>query len=662
MLIKLGLNNVKHNFKNYISYFISTVVSVFILMIFYSIYYTAEIQSFSSSRVKVGVIFKAASFIVILFSAIFISYANSFFIKRKKKELAIYSLVGMKKKEIAVLMFFENIFLGMIALVTAVPLGVFTAGYFLKILTLFMNSAVSIEYTFDIRSLLMTCAVFILIFLLNSIKAYKIIYKFKLIELIHASKEGEKKPKFSKALAIISLIMITIGYVGALLIDAESGGMKMVYEGIVVILFVVAGTYLLFNNLIVYILTTRKKNKKSYYNRENLLSISQIIYRIKGNSNLLATIAVLSAVAITALCFTFSFGMVLEKVEPNGSPFSVMFEGSDNELNEKADAVISDHDEVNVTYKNDFIMINGYGLTDNYKGPFRRDLKAPFDMYIMSKSEYMDIIDNSGFNKGSDIASRPVNIEINDDSQCFFIEVTNLSEGRRRLQGDKLNASIGGKDYEFTISDSDVKCVLGINFQKTAIVVSDSCFNKLLENNKDNITVIRTYNFDKLLESENLCNELSKIMPQDKCFTSYCEMYVSGHTLYGSYVFIGLFIGILFVMSTGSIMYYKQLTEAYEDKERYAILYKIGLTKKEILKIVIKQLSFIFAMPILFALMHSIAALAGYINYCGWSVSQVEWVSTVLVGYLIIYFCFYVLSVFSYMKVISSKPSYVSSN
>ena len=98
-LFKLGINNVKHNFKNYVSYFISTLISVFILMIFYSIYYTQEIQAFSSEKVKVGAIFKAAAFIVIIFSAIFIWYANSFFIKNKKKEVAIYSLVGMKKRK-----------------------------------------------------------------------------------------------------------------------------------------------------------------------------------------------------------------------------------------------------------------------------------------------------------------------------------------------------------------------------------------------------------------------------------------------------------------------------------------------------------------------------------------------------------------------------------
>lgn len=657
-LFKLGINNVKHNFKNYVSYFISTLISVFILMIFYSIYYTKQIQSFSSGKVKVGAIFEVAAFIVIIFSAIFIWYANSFFIKNKKKEIAIYSLVGMKKKEIGMLMFFENIFLGVLSLIVGVPLGAITSRFFLKILTICMKSSVSIEYTFDIRAVVMTIFVFMIIFLLNSIKAYRIIYKFKLIELIHASKEGEKKPEFSKLLANLSIIMVVSGYVGALIIDVESGGMKMVYEGLFVTLLVVLGTYLLFNNLIIYMFKIFEKNKKVYYKGENLLGVSQIIYRIKGNSNLLATIAVISAVAITALCFTFSFSMFLEKVAPNGCPFSIMYEGGNEKLNKCVEDVINNHNEINETYKKDFLMINGSGLTEKYKGSFGRDLKSPFDMFVISESEYKDIINDSGFNKGTDIVDRPTDIKINKDNQCFFIEVSSLASGRGRLTGDELNATIGGKAYKFDISDSDVKCVLGVEFQKTTIVVPDISFNKLLDDNKNNVTIIRAYNFDNQLKSGDVVRELSKIIPSDNHFASYYDMYTSTHTLYGSYIFIGIFIGILFVVSTGSIMYYKQLTEAYEDKDRYSILSKIGLSKKETLRIVIKQLGFIFVMPLLFSILHSIAALAAYIKYCGWSISQIEWIGGTIGVYIVIYLCFYILSVKSYMRIINKNAVY----
>ena len=658
-LFKLGINNVKHNFKNYVSYFISTLTSVFILMIFYSIYYNHEIQLLSSSKVKVGAIFKVAAFVVIIFSAIFIGYANSFFIKNKKKEIAIYSLLGMKKKQIGVLMFFENIFLGILALIVGIPLGTFTARLFLRILSMCMKSINPIEYTFDIRSVAVTIFVFMIIFLMNSIKAYRVIYKFELIELLHAAKEGENKPEFSRALALLSLIMIGSGYICALKMNLESGGAQMLYKGLLIMLLVVVGTYILFNNLIIYIFKLFEKNKKMYYKGENLIGVSQIVYRIKGNSNLLATIAVVSAVAITALCITFSFNMVIEKVAPNGCPYSIMYQGGNEDLNNRIEAVINKHKEIKTTYKTDIVMINGSGLTPKYKGPFGKNLKSPFDMFIMSASEYKNIMNNSNFNDGTDVTDRPRDIKLSKENQYFFIEVSSLAHGRGRLVGDRLNANIGGKAYKFDISDSDVKCVLGVKFQKTTIVVPDVTFKKLLKQNGNNTTVIRAYNFDNQLKSRNVVTALNRAIPANIPFNSYYDMYTEVHTLYGSYVFIGILLGILFVVSTGSIMYYKQLAEAYEDKNRYSILSKIGVTKREILRIVSKQLGFIFAMPLAFGILHSIFPIIAYMKYSsGFSISQMEWTLETMGVYVLVYLCFYLLSVKSYMKIITKNTVY----
>lgn len=658
-LFNLGANNVKHNLKSYVSYFISTLTSVFILMIFYSIYYNHQIQSFSSERVKVGAIFKAAAFVVIIFSAIFIGYANSFFIKNKKKEVAIYSLLGMKKKEIGTLMFFENIFLGILALIVGVPLGAVTSKLFLKILTMCMKSDNPIQYNFDIRSVGMTIFIFMIIFLMNSIKAYGIIYKFRLIELMHAAKEGEKRPEFSKTLSLLSIIMVSSGYFLTLKMNLESGGIQMLYKALIVMLLVVVGTYILFNNLIIYVFKLFEKNKKAYYKGENLIGVSQIVYRIKGNSNLLATIAVISAVAITALCFTFSLNLTLDKVAPNGCPYSIMYQGGNEDLNKRVEAIINNHKEIKTTYKTDIVMINGSGLTQKYKGPFGKDLKAPFDMFVISASEYKDIVNNSGFNDGTDITGRAKDIKINKENQCFFIEVSTLAKGRGRLIGDELNSTIGEKAYKFDISDSDVRCVLGTKFQKATIVVPDIFFNKLLDDNRNNTTVIRAYNFDNALKSGSVVTELDQIIPRDRNFSSYYDMYREVHALYGSYVFIGAFLGILFVVSTGSIMYYKQLTEAYEDKNIYSVLSKIGLTKKETFRIVSKQVGFIFAMPLLFGILHSIFPLIAFIKYCsGFSMSQMEWVGITMGVYVLIYLCFYFISVKSYMKIVTKNAVY----
>lgn len=500
-IFNLGLKNIKHNFKNYISYFISILTSVFILTVFYSIYYNNSIQSFSLKRAKVIIIFKMASFMVILFSAIFIWYSNSFFIKNKKKEIAIYSLVGMKKKEIGMLMFCENIFLGIAALIIGIPAGAMASTFFLKVLTICMKASKPIKYNFDIRIVMMTFIVFIVIFAINSEKAYGTIYKFTLIELLHAKNYGESVPKYSKKYALLSIIMISCGYFIALTMNLTIGGSILMIKAVIILFLVVCGTYMLFDNFIIYVLTKLQKNKKIYYKGENLIGISQIVYRIKGNSKLLATIAVISSTAITALCFTFSFNMMIDKIIPNGAPFSVMYESGDDILNKKVENLINDG-ENNITYMMDITAINGRGLTQNYEGPFEAHTNNPFDMFIISESQYKDILKNSYLNKDTDLSSRVVDIKIPHENDCFFIEVSHLAEGRGRLSGEKLNVDVNGEKYSINISDSDIKGILGIRFQKTTIVIHDKLFKQLLKSNKDNLTVIRAYNFNNPLKDD----------------------------------------------------------------------------------------------------------------------------------------------------------------
>lgn len=653
-LFSLGINNVKHNFKSYVSYFISTAFSVFILFVFFSIYFNRQMESYSSGRLKVYIVFKAASIIVIIFSALFIWYANGFFIKSRKKEIAIYSIVGMKKREIGILLFCENIFLGILAIIAGVPLGAMASKFLFQLLVNVMKAHVTAYFTLDIRAVLATTIIFMVLFVFNSIKAYRVVYKYRLIELLHADKEAEKVSEGSKVMALASIAMIFVGYFIALT-KILQGGSKMMCFALLVLILVIAGTYILFNNFIIIMLAKLKKNKKLYYKGENLISISQILYRIKANSNTLATIAIVSAVAITAIGFTFSFYIGLQKMPSYLSPFSLMYKGGDTDLNNKVEQIINKHSEVKVTHKSDIILINVKALTSKYKGPYCIDLKAPFDAYIMSKSEYSEIMNNSEMSKTNSVDGFQVVRDLNftKDNQCFFIEVTNESQ-RGRLKGEKVSVQSSVNKFNLDIIDSDGKGVVGKNFAKTTIVVTDDIFNKLLNSNKDNITKIRGYMLDNSLNSEKLVFELNQMITQDRYFDSFYNAYSNTYRIYGCYVFIGAFLGILFILSTGSILYYKQLTEAYEDKERYSILKKIGVSKKETRNAVVKQLALVFGLPILVALFHSAAALYMFIAYASGAKILIECVVGVVLAYIAIYSCYYMISVKSYMKIIKS--------
>lgn len=653
-LFKLGIYNIKHNFGRYFSYFISTLFSVFMLFTFFSIYFNKQIQAFSSGKVKVDTVFKAASIIVIIFSALFIWYANSFFIKSRKKEMALYSILGMKKKEIGTLLFCENMSLGVLSIIIGLPLGAIASRFLLQFLVNIMKSSVDIQFTLEVKAVFATAIIFIALFVFNSIKSSEVIYRFKLIELLSAEKESEKPPESSKIIAIIAIVMIFSGYFIAYN-KLLNGGSKMMYYGLLVLILVVGGTYILFNNFIVILLNSLKKNRKLYYKGENLISISQILYRIKANSNLLATIAVISAVAITALGFSFSLYMSLETQIPYSAPFSLMYKSGDKTLNNEVDKIINKHNEVKVTHKSDIVLIDGTALTSKYKGSYGKDLKAPFGVSIMSISEYNEIINNTELTKAVDRLGIVKNLNFTGDNQCFFIEMSNDTK-RGRLKGEKVSCTTLGETFNLNIVDSNDKGVLGTSFGNTTIVITDTAFKKLVAVNRDSNTVIRGYSLDNSLKSEKLVAELDNIIPKDSYFNSFYSENATAYRLLGCYVFIGILLGVMFVLSTGSILYYKQLMEAYADKERYKVLRKIGANKREMRHMVSKQLAFIFGLPLLVSLFHSSAALSVYIvKLMGADKIVIECTLIMVAVYIAIYLCYYMLSVKAYMKIIRSN-------
>lgn len=656
-LFKLGVSNVKHNFGKYFSYFISTVFSVFMLFLFFSIYFNKQIQAFSGGKVKVDTAFKAASIIVIIFSALFIWYANSFFIKSRKKEMALYSILGMKKKEIGTLLFSENIFLGLFSIILGLPLGIVVSRFILQLLVNMMKANVNIKFSLEPKAVIATILIFAVVFIFNSIRSSKVVYQYSLIELLSAEKECEVSTEGSKGMALISILMIFAGYIIAYTKTLQ-GGSKMIYFGLLVLVLVVAGTYILFNNLIVILLNNLKKNKKLYYNGENLVSISQILYRIKANSNVLATIAIVSAVAITALGFTFSLYMSLEKQTALSVPYSLFYKAGDKELDTKIYDVINKHDEVKITHKSDISIIEAAGLTKKYKGPNGKDLKAPFGVKIISESEYNEILRYSELYKSAYSLKMVKNLELNKDNDCFFIEVsTTDKKGFLKGENVKIESScVSEEAFNLNIVDSDVNGVLGYNLGGTTVVVTDKTFKRLTNNNAYNSMLIRGYSLNDSLKSEKLVSELNKIIPREAYFDSYFSEHANGYRLMGSYVFIGMFLGILFVLSTGSILYYKQLTEAFSDRGRYSILRKIGTKKKETKHIISKQLALIFGMPLIISLMHSSVALAAYIvKLMGASKLVIESTLVITAVYIVVYSFYYVISVNSYTKIVSSK-------
>ncbi|OBR89652.1 MULTISPECIES: FtsX-like permease family protein [Clostridium] len=627
--ISLAVNNVKKNFNNYVMYLISAVFSVMIFYIFSSIAFNEVIMKLADNKPIVKAIFKASAGIVALFSFVFIWYSNSFFLKTRKKEIAIYSMVGMEKKQIAKMLFYENLIIGVLAILCGIVLGTMFSKYFSLMLIYLMKETLNIKFIISLKAFEITIVVFCILFLLNSFHSYSIIYRYKLIELLSAQKEGEKQPNTSLITSILSLVFIAAGYI----MTYDKTTMQLVKIGIPIVILVSIGTYFLFSSFIIIFIRTIKRNRSVYYRGENMISVSQILYRIKSNAKTLSVIALLSAVTLTSVAASYSFYKTTEKDMGKDMVFSYEFVNADSSLNKKIEDTINKYD-------NKLISRNNLKL-----------ISAKVNLPILNKDDFEGkIISQSDYNSVITIKNRGNKVNLK-GNECLFIQTSKGSSKKYTYLRNPVLVKLENSIMNFTIIKSTDVQVVSPAVAASTIVVSDKAFKGISSQNK--ITNMNGYivqNPEKSKElTKKLNEEVSKDIYVDSYYDSYQGFYKGGAVL----IFIGMFLGILFFLATGSIISFKQLMEASDDERRYSTLRKIGMNRQEIKKSIAKQLSVTFGMPLVVAICHSTAALIvfqrlmneGIMNYC----------VIIMLGYILMYFLYYIVTVNSYTNIVCKK-------
>lgn len=665
----IALNNIKKKFGNFLIYFISTIFSVTIFSLFCSIYYNPQFSQYRFGAGKMAVVFQASAVAVILFSSIFVLYSNKFFIKTRKKEIAIYSLLGMKKSQIGRMMFYENIIMGILATACGVILGAAFSRFFSMILLNLMAAGTKVSFSIQWEAIVTTVAAFLILFVISSLNAYGIIYRYKLIELLSANKEGEKIPKYSVIGGMVSVVMIITGYVIALNMNVNAGGLKLLFPSFFVLLFVVTGTLLFFTNFVPMVIVKLEKNKSFYYKPVNFVSISQIIYRIKANSRTLSIIAIIGAATITMMSATYSMYKGLETIVEYYSPFSYLCKDVDDAKYNEMLKTVKQVGEVNVITTNRFKLIKVQGQNNDYSVETENNPGMVFDAYILSQSDYKSIINNTKAKTGSlSNIKTDFNMDLK-DNECYFIDGNTTGKYCENLTGSTVNVRFSNSISNYNINGLSLHKYIGMFdlYKKPTIVLSDSVYNKYLEHTgAENVVSFTGLMFDKPEGSESTVEALNKIAPENKQVSSsvgianisYIGFYKSTFSLYGAFVFIGMFIGILFLLASSSIIYYKQIIEAQEEINRYDILRKIGMSGKEVKKSISKQLAIVFGIPLFIGLIHSVIALLTYnrtMDLIGKETPTMLNALMIVVFYIIVYCFFYALSVKSYMRIVWGK-------
>ncbi|MCP3740694.1 ABC transporter permease [Rossellomorea sp. BNER] len=640
-LFSIARKNIRQNFTNYFLYFASMIFSIVIYFTFVSLKYDETIQATSDASPKISSAFSGAAVVLMIFVAIFIWYSNSFFTRKRKKEVGLYSLLGVRKKQIGRMLFYENFIMGLLALIIGILLGSVLSKFFVSILMSVMGFEAIGNFTISLAAIVNTIIVFSLITMITSFQGYRLIYRFKLIELFQADKEGEQEPKSSFIMALLSVLLVGIGYWLALQNLMESNAWKalgFMVTPLVILASVILGTYFLFSTLTVYLLKMSRKNKRSYWKGINLIGTSQLLYRIKGNARTLTIIAVLSATTLTAVGTAYSLYYNNRSNVELANPNSMMFiEQDKNGTNQVRDIVLNNKNH-DVIYHESIptLQINADVTT------LKNNLFSNEMMYT--------VISVSDFNKLAKVQKRTDKLSLK-GNEAAVLDAGYYEGMSPNYIGSTISLKVNDRVENITFKSLKKYNVLNYYTASTTVVVSDQLFTQLgKETNSEKMEVYEITNEE---EAKQLTKDIQSILPDDARFSSFYADYSAGMESSGLMIFMGGFLGLVFLAATGSIIYFKQLTEANSDKSRYEILHKIGVNKKEVKRSIAKQVLFVFALPLIAGIAHCSVALTALSRLM--QTSLVIPVVICMGVYTCIYIVYYFLTVNAYYKIVTKS-------
>ncbi len=616
-LFSLARKNIQRNLSNYFLYIASMVFSIVIYFTFVTLKYNDDLLASKQFSQQIKGLMSGSSVVLLFFIVIFMAYSNSFFMKKRKKEVALYSLLGVRKQKIGLMLFFENLVIGLVSLVLGIVLGFFMSQGLLMILVRLMGFEVVGSLTFSPEALVNTTWIFALLFLFTSLQGYRVIYQFKLIDLFHAEKQGEKIPRASLLAAILGTALIAFGYYTAsedIFTSKIWRFFTVLGTPLMVIGVTIAGTYLLFHSVSVFVLTALKKATSWSWKGLNLIGVSQLLYRIRANAKSLSIIAILSATTITAGGGVFGMYYNAEASVRHMLPNTFMWKG---------DAV---------KFSQEDVLYNGSLSVKN----LRVDNEYSFFEYTLLKE--------SDYNRLAKLQGKEEELHIADGS-TVLLDASFDERFSHDFTGEEFKLENGESFY---VDKMYTESVLNFIPAGTVLVVNDKVFTAT---NAEDVKM-QVVGMDNDLKQQAVSKEIYKQLSKEQQdgFSSVPQSYEDGLATVGSLLFVGSFLGLVFLAATGSIIYFKVLTEAEEDQSKYAILNKIGVNKKQILKTVAGQVAVIFSAPLVVGIAHSAFALLAFSQLFSMDITKpvILW----MIAYSAIYGIYYIFTVRSFYKII----------
>ena len=613
IFFRLAKQNIRNNKSTYIPYMITCIFCIAMIYMMEFLRDCPTLDQAVRQADEVRMIVFTGEIVVEIFCIIFLIYSNSFLMKRRQKEIGLYNILGLERNHIGIVMFLETIITSIGSLAGGIAAGIIGSKLALLLLLKLLHIPSVLGFYISVKGIFTCLFMFGIIFLMILFLNLAKIHLSRPVELLRGNNTGEKEPAAKWLMALIGFICLGAGYY--LAVTTESP-IKAITIFLLAVILVMAGTYLLFTAGSIVILKFLRRRKSFYYRTGNFISISGMLYRMKQNAIGLASICILSTGVLLMISMTVSIYFGMNDIMLNRYPYDV----------DMSVTSISE-DECQTA-----IEAFEKAIADN---------KVPVEKSV--EEIYLDIVCSKN---GDQILIKPANTIRNSDS-VLVLSLLNQAE-YERLTGISANLndgeifawypsavqkdSVTADETEFTVKKwldkNPLTCGEDAVSDNAVLVVTDEDFKKFDEMRTEmykgvssapagedltlhlglDITGSETNKIDFGTPVMEAVKDLRKNggLSENSWITSGIRQqeYESYYADNGSLLFIGIFLGSLFLMGTAMIIYYKQISEGYEDQKRFEIMQKVGLSRREVRSSVRRQILMVFFLPLLMAMLH----------------------------------------------------------
>ena len=658
---RLAWQNVRKNYRVTVPYMLSGAGIIMMYYMIYAIKMGCDAAEMLGAR-TVAATMGFGVIVIGIFAAIFIFYTNSFLMKRRKRELGLYNILGMEKRHIGMVILTETMITFLISLAFGLGLGIAFSKLFFLILDHLMAAASPIPFLIPAGAIVSTVLLFGVIYLVTALYNILQVRLSKPIELLHSSSVGEKEPKARWFLALIGVALLGAGYYLALTIEDPVMALLLFFVAVVL---VILGTYLLFIVGITALLKLLKKNKGFYYQTKHFTTVSGMLYRMKQNAAGLASICILFTCLLVTVSTTFSLYTGVEDMVAARNPNDVNFELYDTndqaleglkELTEELCArqglsithsmdrkfwsfagsrvgnVLYDGDG---TMSNQYYMLEVYTLSDYNRYNNTHETLAPGEALLYDPA-------------GNIEAGTIEHGELTVFDETFQVRKVDFAQG---VASPKSTTWLGYSDYALVLDDSQFSD--GIFNASGSQKRCDMVYRiDLSDNSPQAVQRFSDLYWDEA-EQNWLAISQNGGSYERLVFSTKASDLTDAMELYGGLFFLGLFMGAVL------IIYYKQISEGYEDARRFDIMQKVGMSHQEVKRSIHSQVLMVFFLPLFMAILHlgvafhMLQLILAMLNMVNFTLILISMVGCVLV-FSVMYLVIYLLTARTYYKIVET--------